>query len=129
MELQSNTSERGLSMAIEFEIYYILFILVIPFLIFSLIWTIFGLLYPLVFVWGIITSGKNIDKMIEDVNRRESATRKLRGKDPLSTIDGGYRNNVSDSGLVYASGVFGPCLLYTSPSPRDRQKSRMPSSA
>ena len=26
-------------------------------------------------------------------------------------------------------GIFGNCLLYTSPSPRDRQKSRMPSSA
>ena len=26
-------------------------------------------------------------------------------------------------------GRKGPCLLYTSPSPRDRQKSRMPSSA
>ena len=26
-------------------------------------------------------------------------------------------------------GVITPCLLYTSPSPRDRQKSRMPSSA
>ena len=26
-------------------------------------------------------------------------------------------------------GVFSDCLLYTSPSPRDRQKSRMPSSA
>ncbi len=26
-------------------------------------------------------------------------------------------------------GRFGACLLYTSPSPRDRQKSRMPSSA
>ena len=25
--------------------------------------------------------------------------------------------------------AMGPCLLYTSPSPRDRQKSRMPSSA
>ena len=25
--------------------------------------------------------------------------------------------------------LFEPCLLYTSPSPRDRQKSRMPSSA
>ena len=25
--------------------------------------------------------------------------------------------------------LFGRCLLYTSPSPRDRQKSRMPSSA
>ena len=28
-----------------------------------------------------------------------------------------------------AVNVFGGCLLYTSPSPRDRQKSRMPSSA
>ena len=27
------------------------------------------------------------------------------------------------------NGVFYTCLLYTSPSPRDRQKSRMPSSA
>ena len=26
-------------------------------------------------------------------------------------------------------GQWDPCLLYTSPSPRDRQKSRMPSSA
>ena len=25
--------------------------------------------------------------------------------------------------------VYGPCLLYTSPSPRDRTRSRMPSSA
>ena len=25
--------------------------------------------------------------------------------------------------------LFGPCLLYTSPSPRDRTRSRMPSSA
>ena len=32
---------------------------------------------------------------------------------------------------VYGGTVDGlkPCLLYTSPSPRDRQKSRMPSSA
>ena len=29
----------------------------------------------------------------------------------------------------YAGGSFITCLLYTSPSPRDRQKSRMPSSA
>ena len=28
-----------------------------------------------------------------------------------------------------SSGTGGGCLLYTSPSPRDRQKSRMPSSA
>ena len=35
-----------------------------------------------------------------------------------------------DSGTSHRSGAkMGPCLLYTSPSPRDRQKSRMPSSA
>ena len=30
---------------------------------------------------------------------------------------------------TYSSDDFESCLLYTSPSPRDRQKSRMPSSA
>ena len=30
---------------------------------------------------------------------------------------GSYPNSVS--GVIYASGQFGPCLLYTSPSPRD----------
>ena len=33
-----------------------------------------------------------------------------------------------EGGMVYESGWV-TCLLYTSPSPRDRQKSRMPSSA
>ena len=34
------------------------------------------------------------------------------------------------SGFVAVTAAFVPiCLLYTSPSPRDRQKSRMPSSA
>ena len=31
--------------------------------------------------------------------------------------------------VVVAAGLYPTCLLYTSPSPRDRQKSRMPSSA
>ena len=31
--------------------------------------------------------------------------------------------------LMVEAGGFSTCLLYTSPSPRDRQKSRMPSSA
>ena len=39
------------------------------------------------------------------------------------------KNNVSVwEGVQIAADVF-VCLLYTSPSPRDRQKSRMPSSA
>ena len=42
-------------------------------------------------------------------------------------------SSLSDSGLnpnVFDATTYsGTCLLYTSPSPRDRQKSRMPSSA
>ena len=34
-----------------------------------------------------------------------------------------------DKVVVCRNGVFGGCLLYTSPSPRDRSLSRMPSSA
>ena len=35
-----------------------------------------------------------------------------------------------DFGTQFRAGArFGPCLLYTSPSPRDRTRSRMPSSA
>ena len=37
-----------------------------------------------------------------------------------------HRLNKKDGNLVFVSE---DCLLYTSPSPRDRQKSRMPSSA
>ena len=33
------------------------------------------------------------------------------------------------AGIAVGSTTYEPCLLYTSPSPRDRQKSRMPSSA
>ena len=33
------------------------------------------------------------------------------------------------AGIWAEPSIHGPCLLYTSPSPRDRQKSRMPSSA
>ena len=38
--------------------------------------------------------------------------------------------DIKDAGdPVEAARRYGDCLLYTSPSPRDRQKSRMPSSA
>ena len=41
----------------------------------------------------------------------------------LPVLVGGVRGDAE------AAGPLRPCLLYTSPSPRDRQKSRMPSSA
>ena len=42
---------------------------------------------------------------------------------------GGFRYMVIICVGVLVGAYFGYCLLYTSPSPRDRQKSRMPSSA
>ena len=36
------------------------------------------------------------------------------------------RDTIPSIGIL---SLLSPCLLYTSPSPRDRQKSRMPSSA
>ena len=47
-------------------------------------------------------------------------------------INGRWRTHVLYSALRYdrrGKTSAGICLLYTSPSPRDRQKSRMPSSA
>ena len=38
-------------------------------------------------------------------------------------------DHLTDEELDEVFDMFGDCLLYTSPSPRDRQKSRMPSSA
>ena len=40
-----------------------------------------------------------------------------------------YGKKIKDSILVFPNGIGSSCLLYTSPSPRDRTRSRMPSSA
>ena len=40
-----------------------------------------------------------------------------------------YRTLKAEIGGLFCERIFGPCLLYTSPSPRDRTRSRMPSSA
>ena len=40
-----------------------------------------------------------------------------------------WRHELANKHIARIPGVLTPCLLYTSPSPRDRQKSRMPSSA
>ena len=61
------------------------------------------------------------------------------GKDILLVVDAVSNEKGVEEGIIFealeaalASATrkkHGTCLLYTSPSPRDRQKSRMPSSA
>ena len=47
----------------------------------------------------------------------------------LSDADGDVTLRIHTHVREDALSLYGFCLLYTSPSPRDRQKSRMPSSA
>ena len=58
---------------------------------------------------------------------------RMRSEDLLEVIDGKGRlwnaKIVDKKAIKLTNGFDKPCLLYTSPSPRDRQKSRMPSSA
>ena len=77
-----------------------------------------------------------MNKTAERISERPSRTENM-----LSRISENLEKNVT--GLEFLSGVMAEnpdrvymddrekclCLLYTSPSPRDRQKSRMPSSA
>ena len=56
------------------------------------------------------------------------------GGDAGWKVEDGYMEVVPGTGDIQTNAHFGDvqyhfCLLYTSPSPRDRQKSRMPSSA
>ena len=60
-------------------------------------------------------------------------THALQCRDPGGAASGGRRSQVVDlakAGMALGlAGLFLDCLLYTSPSPRDRTRSRMPSSA
>ena len=47
----------------------------------------------------------------------------------VNTRSGWYSKTVTEGTTGGGFDRVGDCLLYTSPSPRDRQKSRMPSSA
>ena len=49
----------------------------------------------------------------------------------ILTLKYGDKYDASDVNSIYehTEGKFNYCLLYTSPSPRDRTRSRMPSSA
>ena len=56
-----------------------------------------------------------------------SSTGKIGKYFKLTKVSGAYWRGDSNNEMLQR--IYGTCLLYTSPSPRDRQKSRMPSSA
>ena len=84
-----------------------------PILLICLIFVVFGILWmvlgPIMFLYGVIFSGRNLDKRMSDLVLRERASMDHFGKDPLSTLKGDHIvGGVKETGLVYASVVFAP---------------------
>ena len=72
-------------------------------------------------------SDKQVTKLIKEHYWAASEKEKI-GDELMRKVDG-YFQSLDSSGQYYRLQASYSCLLYTSPSPRDRQKSRMPSSA
>ena|SRR5674476_149699 len=69
---------------------------------------------------------KHESTVLTDITNARASAMEARGIDEKIVADGKMSSALQ--GLRVAVEAY-PCLLYTSPSPRDRQKSRMPSSA
>ena len=80
----------------------------LPFLLLALIGILWAVAYPLMLIWAVLFSGKKLDRQIADTTSREVSLRDSVGRDPLTTIDGGYRSDIASSGIVWAGVVFGP---------------------
>ena len=80
----------------------------LPFLLLALFGILWTVAYPVMLIWAILFSSKKLDQQIADTTSREASLRDSLGRDPLTTIDGGYRNDITSSGIVWAGVVFGP---------------------
>ena len=83
------------------------FILIaLGFVVFGILWAILG---PILFLYGVIFSERNLRKRMSDLVLRERASIEHFGKDPLSTLKGSHIvGGIKETGLVYASIVFSP---------------------
>ena len=86
----------------------ILLIVVLPLLLLALIGILWSVAYPLMLIWAVLFSGEKLDRQIADTVQREGQTLATRGRDPLTTIDGGYRTDITSCGIVWAGVVYGP---------------------
>ena len=86
----------------------IILVVSLPFLLLTLFGILWMVVYPVMLIWAVLFSGKKLDRQIADTTSREASLRDSLGRDPLTTIDGGYRNDITSSGIVWAGVVFGP---------------------
>jgi len=83
-------------------------IIALPFLILAAFGILYSVAYPFMLIWAVFTSGKRLNNQIADTKSREISLRDSLGRDPLTTLDGGYRSDITECGVVWAGVVFGP---------------------
>ena len=88
----------------------ILLIVVLPLLLLALIGILWSVAYPLMLIWAVLFSGEKLDRQIADTVQREGQTLATRGRDPLTTIVGGYRTDSTSCGFGWACVGYGPSL-------------------
>ena len=88
--------------------FVIILVISLPFLLLALFGLVWSIAYPVMLVWAVLFSGKKLNRQIADTASREASLRESHGRDPLTTIDGGYRSNVTSCGVVWTGVVFGP---------------------
>ena len=88
--------------------FVIILVISLPFLLLALFGLVWSIAYPVMFVWAVLFSGKKLNRQIADTASREASLRESHGRDPLTTIDGGYRSDITSCGVVWTGVVFGP---------------------
>ena len=88
--------------------FVIILVISLPFLLLALFGLVWSIAYPVMLVWAVLFSGKKLNRQIADTASREASLRKSHGRDPLTTIDGGYRSDITSCGVVWTGVVFGP---------------------
>ena len=88
--------------------FVIILVISLPFLLLALFGLVWSIAYPVMLVWAVLFSGKKLNQQIADTASREASLRESHGRDPLTTIDGGYRSDITSCGVLWAGVVFGP---------------------
>ena len=88
--------------------FVIILVISLPFLLLTLFGLVWSIAYPVMLVWAVLFSGKKLNRQIADTASREASLRESHGRDPLTTIDGGYRSDITSCGVLWAGVVFGP---------------------
>ncbi len=88
--------------------FVIILLISLPFLLLALFGLMWSIAYPVMLLWAVLFSGKKLNQQIADTASREASLRESLGRDPLSTIDGGYRSDITSCGVVWTGVVFGP---------------------